>query len=90
MTAATSKYHKKVSKKHSTLKFNPISLTVNFFQLNTSGLSKDNVVAQNKDLEYTHLQIVALGETQKTISHDEFANFKKLQNCDYRIKARVL
>ena len=68
---------------------NPNTLTVNFLQLNASGLSMHKVVALNRYLQDTHSQIVALGETQRTFSNHEFANFDVLQRCNYCNKGRV-
>ena len=50
-------------------------------QLNTSGLSKHKVVALNKNFDNNSTHIVALSETDRIVSDEEFPEYKTAQSC---------
>ena len=60
----------------------PYVLTVFFLQLNSSGLSWHKLVALNEYPEGTDAQVIAPGESHRTISNVEFANFEVLQSSN--------
>ena len=53
----------------------------NMLQLNTSGLSKHKVVALNKYFDNNSTHIVALSETHRIVSDEEFPEYEIAQSC---------
>ena len=53
----------------------------NMLQLNTSGLSKHKVVALSKYFDNNSTHIVALSETHRIVSDEDFPEYETAQSC---------